>query len=134
MVASRFSTSDCEVDSASCRPGGAGFKLLAAIWQAASTTSGKSRLARRSERDTRHRRHLCLPARGFCVRPQRACAENKALVRWYHPCLVAGVAQTPKRPNGFAHTEPIVLWRMRRANGLSSHAVIGPRLDGAMVV
>jgi hypothetical protein len=29
---------------------------------------------------------------------------------------------------------PIVLWRMRRASGLESHAVIGPRPDGAVVV
>lgn len=29
--------------------------------------------------------------------------------------------------------EPTVLWRMRRANGLVSHAVIDPRSDGAVV-
>jgi hypothetical protein len=32
------------------------------------------------------------------------------------------------------YNEPTVMWRMRRADGLSSHAVIGPRLDGAVVV
>jgi len=32
------------------------------------------------------------------------------------------------------HNEPTVMWRMRRADGLSSHAVIGPRSDGAAVV
>lgn len=27
-----------------------------------------------------------------------------------------------------------MLWRMRRVNGLESHAVLGPRSDGAVVV
>ena len=30
--------------------------------------------------------------------------------------------------------EPTVMWRMRRADGLSSHAVISPHPDGAFVV
>ncbi len=30
--------------------------------------------------------------------------------------------------------EPTVMWRMQRADGLLSHAVIGPRSDGAVVV
>jgi len=30
--------------------------------------------------------------------------------------------------------EPIVLWRMRRADGLLSHAVIGPRSERAFIV
>ena len=32
------------------------------------------------------------------------------------------------------YDEPTVLWRMRRADGLLSHAVIDPRSDGAVVV
>lgn len=32
------------------------------------------------------------------------------------------------------HDEPTVMWRMRRADGLLSHAVIGPRPDGAIVM
>ena len=32
------------------------------------------------------------------------------------------------------YDEPTVMWRMRRADGLSSHAMIGPRPDGAVVV
>ena len=31
------------------------------------------------------------------------------------------------------YDEPTVMWRMRRADGVS-HAVIGPRADGAVVV
>ena len=31
-------------------------------------------------------------------------------------------------------TEPTVMWRMRRADGQSSHAVIDPRLDGVAVI
>ncbi len=31
------------------------------------------------------------------------------------------------------YDEPTVMWRMRRADGLLSHAVIGPRSDGAFV-
>jgi hypothetical protein len=40
------------------------------------------------------------------------------------------VPETPKRSVGDA----IVLWRMRRADGGQLHAVIGPRVDGAVVV
>ena len=32
------------------------------------------------------------------------------------------------------YDEPTVLWRMRRADGLSCHAVIRPRSDGAVIV
>ena len=32
------------------------------------------------------------------------------------------------------YDEPTVMWRMRRADGLLSHVVIGPRSDGAVVV
>jgi hypothetical protein len=37
-------------------------------------------------------------------------------------------------PSPLVYDQPTVMWRMRRADGLSSHAVIGPRLDGAVVV
>jgi hypothetical protein len=37
-------------------------------------------------------------------------------------------------PSPLVYDQPTVVWRMRRADGLSSHAVIGPRLDGAVVV
>jgi len=33
-----------------------------------------------------------------------------------------------------AYSEPTVMWRMRRVDGLMSHAVIGPHSDGPMVV
>jgi hypothetical protein len=33
-----------------------------------------------------------------------------------------------------AFNEPVVLWRMQRTDGVLSHAVIGPRSDGAIVV
>src|SRR5688572_6548294 len=32
------------------------------------------------------------------------------------------------------YSEPTVMWRMRRGDGLMSHAVIGPHSDGPMVV
>jgi hypothetical protein len=32
------------------------------------------------------------------------------------------------------YDEPTVMWRMRRHDGLQSHAVIRPRSDGAVVV
>lgn len=38
----------------------------------------------------------------------------------------------PDTPTTF--DEPVVLWRMQRPNGLQFHAVIGPRVDGAVIV
>ena len=32
------------------------------------------------------------------------------------------------------YEEPAVMWRMRRPDGATAHAVIGPRADGAVVV
>jgi hypothetical protein len=32
------------------------------------------------------------------------------------------------------HEEPTVVWRMQRADGQSSHAIIGPRLNGVAVI
>lgn len=43
-------------------------------------------------------------------------------------------AVTPQPPNQLPYDEPIVLWRMRRTDGLLSHALLGPRRDGATVV
>ena len=40
------------------------------------------------------------------------------------------MADTPDR---FV-ADAVVLWRMHRAGGLRLHAVIGPRVDGAVVV
>jgi hypothetical protein len=40
----------------------------------------------------------------------------------------------PEIPIPQGYDEPTVMWRMRRANGLLSHAVISPRSDGAIVV
>ena len=40
----------------------------------------------------------------------------------------------PETPTRVGYDEPTVMWRMRRADGLLSHAVIGPRSDGAIVV
>lgn len=37
-------------------------------------------------------------------------------------------------PSPLVYDQPTVMWRMRRADGLSSHAVIGPRSEGAVVV
>jgi hypothetical protein len=33
-----------------------------------------------------------------------------------------------------AYSEPTVMWRMRRGDGQETHAVLGPRCDGAVVV
>ena len=40
------------------------------------------------------------------------------------------MSETPTR----SVNEPTVTWRMRRADGLSSHAIIGPRLNGVAVM
>lgn len=36
-------------------------------------------------------------------------------------------------PDQLPYDAPTVMWRMRRADGLSSHAVIDPRAGGAVV-
>jgi hypothetical protein len=40
----------------------------------------------------------------------------------------------PDVPMPSVYNEPTVMWRMRRDDGLMSHAVICPRTDGAAVV
>ena len=40
------------------------------------------------------------------------------------------MAETPTR----YVDDPIVMWRMQRAGGLRLHAVLGPRVDGAVLV
>lgn len=47
--------------------------------------------------------------------------------------LALFIAAMPESPNGLTLDDPVVLWRMQRAGGLLSHAVIGPRSDGAVV-
>jgi hypothetical protein len=47
---------------------------------------------------------------------------------------LASSRDVPETPMRVVYDEPTVMWRMRRADGLSSHAVIGPRPDGAIVV
>jgi hypothetical protein len=37
-------------------------------------------------------------------------------------------------PEQLVYDEPTVMWRMRRADGLLSHAMIAPRAAGAVVV
>ena len=68
------------------------------------------------------------PSRWEDVR-SREKRERASLVSLLPPR--AGVSETPSRRQ---YEEPIVLWRMRRADGLLSHAVIGPRADRAVVV
>ena len=41
------------------------------------------------------------------------------------------MSETPAKPG---YDEPTVMWRMQRADGQSSHAVIDLRWDGAVVV
>ena len=43
-------------------------------------------------------------------------------------------AAVPEALNPPKHDAPVVLWRMTRADGVHSHAVINPRLNGAVVV
>ena len=40
----------------------------------------------------------------------------------------------PESPLELLYEEPTVMWRMQRADGRLSHAVIGPHPDGAVVV
>ena len=40
----------------------------------------------------------------------------------------------PASPEQLVYHEPTVMWRMRRADGLLSHAVIAPGAAGAVVV
>jgi hypothetical protein len=40
----------------------------------------------------------------------------------------------PETQTKFVYDEPTVMWRMRRADGLTSHAVIRPLSDGAVFV
>ena len=56
--------------------------------------------------------------------------EKSGPFAWYQPCLAADVPQSPDR---LTFNEPVVLWRMRRADGLLCHAVITPRLERAVV-
>ena len=52
--------------------------------------------------------------------------------RWYHPCLDSEtVPQNSKRS---VQQEPVVLWRMKRPDGLQFHSVISPGPDGAVIV
>jgi hypothetical protein len=51
--------------------------------------------------------------------------------RWYRPCLAHRV---PEATKPLVYDQPTVMWRMRRADGMSSHAVITPRATGAVVV
>jgi hypothetical protein len=47
--------------------------------------------------------------------------------------LACGVI-VPETSTPLVYSEPTVMWRMRRSNGLMSHAIIGPRPEGAVVV
>jgi hypothetical protein len=39
----------------------------------------------------------------------------------------------PSHPSHPGYDEPAVMWRMRRGDGMSTHAVIGPESGGARV-
>jgi hypothetical protein len=74
---------------------------------------------------------LCLPA--WDLRGPASCGSSEkgelgtgiTIASW------RGVPETPMR---LVPEDPIVMWRMRRADGLLAHAVIGPRSDRAVVV
>jgi hypothetical protein len=40
----------------------------------------------------------------------------------------------PETPTQLAYTDPVVMWRMRRADGLASHAMMGTRPAGTVFV
>ena len=40
----------------------------------------------------------------------------------------------PETPTRLGYDEPTIMWRMRRADGLLSHAVIAPGPTGAVVI
>jgi hypothetical protein len=44
-------------------------------------------------------------------------------------CLACWVSVS----DSLAHEAPTVMWRMRRADGMSCHAVMDPRADGAVI-
>jgi hypothetical protein len=58
--------------------------------------------------------------------------EPRRILRLVSPLpLRRGVSMTS---NQLTFHEPVVLWRMQRGDGVMSHAVIGPRPDGAILV
>ena len=48
--------------------------------------------------------------------------------------LLPSRASVSENPCPLENDEAVVLWRMRRADGLLSHAVIGPRSERAFIV
>ena len=71
------------------------------------------------------------PSGAFRDRPGATSWRKGASVRWHHACLSVGMSDTAMQS---AYYEPTVMWRMRRAGGQSSHAIIGPRLNGVAVM
>jgi hypothetical protein len=47
---------------------------------------------------------------------------------------LASSTYVPETSPLLSYTEPVVMWRMRRADGQLSHAMMGARSDGATVV
>jgi hypothetical protein len=54
--------------------------------------------------------------------------DSEAGITLAFPAGVSGTA------NRLTFEEPVVLWRMQRGDGATSHAVIGPRSTGAILV
>jgi hypothetical protein len=44
------------------------------------------------------------------------------------------VVSVPETTTPLTYSEPVVMWRMHRAGGLVSHAMMGNRPDGVVVV
>ena len=70
-------------------------------------------------------------SRTFRERPRRRLKERGARSRWHHPCLVGRVSESLARAG---YDEPTVMWRMKRADGQSSHALIDPRPERAALI
>jgi hypothetical protein len=74
---------------------------------------------------------LVFRASTFPPLPGSFFETKQAASRWHRPCLRTGVPETPIRS---IYDEPTVMWRMRRADGQSSHLAIAPREHGVAVV
>jgi len=73
------------------------------------------------------------------LRPSRYADSANLRGIWWAAQLISGItlalrATVPETSFPLEYLEPIVLWRMRRADGLHAHAVIGPRSNRAFVV
>lgn len=73
---------------------------------------------------------LVFPSRAFCELNCALFSGNRRSSPWYWPCLHVGMSEMPTHQG---YDQPTVLWRMKRADGLISHAVVDVRASRAIV-